>query len=99
MSRLIVEPIKCRWLLALVGALLHATCWSQASAYEDWNAKFQATYVWQAKHAFPSAYSGPNSLSADAEKSYSFTLTAAFGFRPWAGGEFYVNPEAAQGIP
>jgi high affinity Mn2+ porin len=33
------------------------------------------------------------------ENSYSFTATAALGFRPWAGGEFYFNPEVAQGVP
>src|SRR6185369_14028763 len=44
-------------------------------------------------------YSGANSLSAKKEKSYSFTATAALGFRLWTGGEFYLNPEAAQGVP
>lgn len=66
---------------------------------EDWNAKFQATYVWQKKPSFDAAYSGQNSLSPAAEKSYSYTMTAAFGVRPWAGGELYFDPEAAQGIP
>ena len=40
---------------------------------EDWNAKFQATYVWQTKGPFAAAYSGPNSLISKKEKSYSFT--------------------------
>ena len=84
---------------ALAGALLPAVCSAQAPESEDWGAKFQATYVWQGKRPFPAAYSGPNSLSADKEKSYSFTATAALGFRPWAGGELYFNPEAAQGVP
>ena len=53
----------------------------------------------QTKRAFPAAYSGSNSLSSAAENSYSFTATAALGFRPWTGGEFYFNPEAAQGVP
>ena len=43
---------------------------------ERWNAKFQATYIWQAKPGFNAAYSGANSLIPDAEKSYSFTSTA-----------------------
>lgn len=66
---------------------------------ESWNLKFQSTYVWQEKGPFAASYSGANSLSADKERSYSFTATVALGFRPWAGGEFYVDPEAAQGIP
>lgn len=84
---------------ALIGGLLPAVCTAQAPESEDWNAKFQATYVWQGKNAFPAAYSGSNSLSTDKEKSYSFTATAALGFRPWAGSEFYLNPEAGQGVP
>lgn len=84
---------------ALVGALLPIFCYAEAPETEDWNAKFQATYVWQDKQSFSAAYSGPNSLTTDKERSYSFTATAALGFRPWAGGEFYFNPEAAQGVP
>lgn len=84
---------------ALVGALLPIFCHAEAPETEDWNAKFQATYVWQDKQSFSAAYSGPNSLTTDKERSYSFTATAALGFRPWAGGEFYFNPEAAQGVP
>ena len=84
---------------ALSGALLPIFCHAEAPKTEGWNAKFQATYVWQDKRPFPAAYSGSNSLTANKERSYSFTATAALGFRPWAGGEFYFNPEAAQGIP
>ncbi len=62
-------------------------------------ARFQATYVWQSKRPFGAAYSGAHSLSADREKSYSFTATAFLGARPWAGGELYFNPEVAQGVP
>jgi high affinity Mn2+ porin len=83
----------------LVGALLPVICLAQASESEEWNAKFQATYVWQGKRPLSAIYSGPNSLSTDKEKSYSFTATAALGFRPWTGGELYVNPEASQGVP
>lgn len=66
---------------------------------ETWNAKFQATYVWQDKRPFAAAYSGTNSLRPGQEKSYSFTATAALGLRPWEGGELYFNPEVAQGVP
>src|SRR6266480_2084185 len=66
---------------------------------EETGAKFQATYVWQRKSPFGAPYSGPHSLSPDREKSYSFTATAALGTRAWTGGEFYFNPEVAQGVP
>src|SRR5882724_11508305 len=68
-------------------------------APEETSAKFQATYVWQRKTPFGAAYSGSHSLSTDREKSYSFTATAVLGTRTWRGGEFYFDPEIAQGVP
>src|SRR2546430_12841449 len=68
-------------------------------APEETSAKFQTTYVWQGKSPFGAPYSGPHSLSPDREKSYSFTATAALGTRACTGGEFYFNPELAQGVP
>ncbi|MFC0168950.1 carbohydrate porin [Pseudoduganella danionis] len=82
--------------LPLLTGYAHA---DQAATPEDWNAHLQSTYTWQNKHAFAAAYSGPNSLSTNRELSYSWTTTLALGWRPWQGGELYVNPEAAQGIP
>jgi len=67
--------------------------------YEDWTARFQTTYVRQVKPAMHAAYSGPNSLLADKEFSYTATATAYLGVRPWKGGELYLNPEVTQGIP
>lgn len=64
-----------------------------------WLAKFQSTYVWQTKPAFHADYSGPNSLSADAEKSYTFSATAYLGVRLWEGAELYADPEVVQGVP
>ena len=67
--------------------------------YEDWTARFQTTYVRQVKPAMRAAYSGTNSLLADKEYSYTATATAFLGFRPWQGGELYLNPEVTQGVP
>ena len=86
-------------LFALVAALVPINSFAAPAEAESWNAKFQSTYVWQGKRPFEAAYSGANSLTADAESSYSFTATTALGFRPWTGGEFYFNGEAAQGTP
>lgn len=66
---------------------------------EDWNAKFQSTYIWQRQSAFNSPYAGHNSLPATAEDAYTFSLTAAFGKRIWQGGELYFDPEVVQGVP
>ena len=86
-------------LAALLPDAAAAAAADAPAAEETWNAKFQATYVWQRKPGFGAAYSGPNSLSTDQERSYSSTATAFFGVRPWQGGELYLNPEVAQGIP
>ncbi len=83
---------------ALVPVLAQAQA-AETVETENWNAKFQSTYVWQRKPSFSAAYSGPNSLTVDKERSYSFTATAFLGWRPWTGGELYFNPEAAQGVP
>lgn len=72
---------------------------ANATELEEWNAKFQSTYIWQQKQAFNALYTGPNSLLPNNEKSYSFTATVGLGFRPWTGGELYFNPEVAQGVP
>jgi high affinity Mn2+ porin len=65
---------------------------------DSWNAHFQSTYVFQKKPGFNSPYEGPNSLSGSAERSYSFTATAAFGLRLGRATEVYFNPEVAQGV-
>ncbi|MEC5215537.1 high affinity Mn2+ porin [Actimicrobium sp. GrIS 1.19] len=68
-------------------------------ADEAANAKFQSTYVWQTRPSFAAAYSGPNSLRTEHEKGYSFSATAAFGWRLWHGAQLYFDPEVVQGVP
>lgn len=83
--------------LFLAAATINAMASAQAS--EDWNAKFQSTYVWQAKPSFNSPYEGEHSLISAREKSYSFTATAAFGYRLGKNTEAYFDPEVSQGVP
>jgi len=85
--------------MALQGCLFPVWSHANPSEEEEWNARAQATYVWQGKRPFSAAYSGPNSLTVGKESSYSFTTTAMLGWRPAAGHELYFNPEAAQGVP
>lgn len=72
---------------------------AQDADQEQYTSRFQATYIWQDKPAFPAQYTGPNSLIATREKGYTFSATGYFGFRPWRGAEIYWNPEAVQGNP
>ena len=69
------------------------------SGAETYQARWQTTFVYQRKPAFDAAYSGPNSLVPNREQSHSWTATAMLGVRPWAGGEIYLNPEIAAGVP
>jgi high affinity Mn2+ porin len=68
---------------------------------EDWNAKFQATFISQNKARFQSPYAGQNSLSSAAANSYSLTTTAYLGYRLASSAssstELYFNPELVQG--
>jgi high affinity Mn2+ porin len=58
----------------------------------------QTTYIRQFKPSFSAPYSGPNSLRAAREASYTLTGTL---FMAWRHGdtEIYLNPEAVEGVP
>ena len=47
---------------------------------------------------FRSPYAGPNSLPGGGQVRETWTTTAFLGVRLWQGGEFYFNPELAQGF-
>ena len=63
---------------------------------EDWNANFQATYVWQMHPGFAAAYDGAHSLKSQRETGYTLTATLFLGYRPWRGAELFFNPEMLQ---
>ena len=71
---------------------------AQDVAPEKWSAHLQSTYVWQRKPAFQAPYSANMSLIPERERSYSLTATASLGYRPWDGGEVYLDIEGAKGI-
>ena len=85
----------CAGFASFISASAHATADGEP---QDVDARFQATYIWQTKPSFPAAYSGPNSLSAQKEKSYSFSGTAFLGLRLARDTEVYFNPEVVQGV-
>ncbi len=69
-----------------------------AAQYDRWNLHGQYTFVGQGYESFRSPYAGPNSLTGGAQFKNTQTATAFIGFRPWDGGEIYVNPELMQGF-
>jgi high affinity Mn2+ porin len=64
----------------------------------DWNVHAQTTFIASAYPAFRSPYAGTDSLPGGGQARETWTTTAFLGVRLWQGGEFYFNPELAQGF-
>ena len=64
----------------------------------DWNVHAQTTFLPQGYASFRAPYSGTNSLPGIGQLQQTWTTTAFLGARLWEGGEFYFNPELAQGF-
>lgn len=69
----------------------------RAQETESFNVHGQSTVVIQGHGAFPSPYAGENSFQDRKEVRTSFTGTLFLGWRPWRGGELYLDAEAAGG--
>jgi high affinity Mn2+ porin len=63
-----------------------------------WNVHAQTTFIPTAYPSFRSPYAGTNSLPGSAQAQETWTTTAFLGVRLWQGGEFYFDPELAQGF-
>ena len=64
----------------------------------DWNVHAQTTFLPSAYPAFRSPYAGTDSLPGGGQARETWTTTAFLGVRLWQGGEFYFDPELAQGF-
>lgn len=64
----------------------------------DWNVHGQTTAIAQGYPSFRSPYQGQNSLPGAGRTRETWTVGAFLGWRLWDGGEFYFNPEIAQGF-
>jgi high affinity Mn2+ porin len=64
----------------------------------DWKVHGQTTFLPQVYPSFRSPYAGGNSLPGAGQTQATSTTTAFLGVRLWQGGEFYFNPELAQGF-
>ena len=69
-----------------------------APAPQTWAFHAQSTFIYQGHPAFRSPYQGSNSLDAVANARETWDLTAYVGWRPWAGGELWINGEIDQGF-
>ncbi len=87
-------------ILLILFFMMPAFAHAEETTEEDWNAKFQATYIYQYQPAFNAAYSGPNSLGPYASDGWTATVTGFLGWRlPWQTGEVYFNPEVVSVVP
>lgn len=85
-----------------------ASPWTSSAAFpvngmqipqsSDWNVHGQTTFVQQAYPRIRSPYEGANSLPGGGQGRETWTADAFLGWRLWQGGEFYFNPELAQGF-
>lgn len=64
----------------------------------NWNVHGQTTVIMQGYPRMRSPYEGANSLPGGGQGRETWTTDAFFGWRLWQGGEFYFNPELAQGF-
>ncbi|WP_347710867.1 carbohydrate porin [Bradyrhizobium sp. CB1650] len=64
----------------------------------DWNVHAQTTFLPQGYGPMHSPYASPQSLPGGGQLQATWTTTAFLGARLWDGGEFYFNPELAQGF-
>jgi high affinity Mn2+ porin len=65
---------------------------------DAWSVHVQTTVLPQGYWSIRSPYAGPNSLPAGGQLAATWTSTAFLGVKLWQGGEFYFNPELAQGF-
>jgi len=64
----------------------------------DWNVHAQTTFLPQVYPAIRAPYGTGQSLPGGGQLQATWTTTAFVGARLWEGGEFYFNPELAQGF-
>ncbi|MDE2368122.1 MAG: carbohydrate porin [Burkholderiales bacterium] len=69
-----------------------------AHAQSAWSAYGQGTLVVQGHAGFAAAYSGPQSLSATAQRKETTDLTVYAGRGLWQGAEFWIDGEIDQGF-
>ena len=67
-------------------------------APQIWAVHAQATFIAQGNASFPAPYQGKNSLDSDANGRETADVTLYLGVRPWAGAEFWIDPELDQGF-
>lgn len=92
-----VKPVTITFAIAALTFL--APSIQAETVQETVSAQYQATWNWQWHPGFTSDVQSRNSLGSAASRMYTLSLTAHWGMRTWQGGEIYLNPEIASGVP
>jgi len=85
--------------ITLAGLCCGSLAWAQVDETENVTARYQVTYNGQMHPSFHSSVSGTNSMTAATDRMFTLSATAHWGARVWQGGEIYINPELAAGVP
>lgn len=96
--RLSVAALWTGLTLGAGAAVASETASAPGPSPQDWAVHGQATFVEQATLGFHSPYRGPNSLDPAARGRETLDATLSAGFRPWRGGEIWIDPEVDQGF-
>ena len=89
--------LSCLLWLWSAAALAQEAQTSKSEEFEQ--ARYQSTYNTQRHPAFPAVGSGLNSLTPNADRMFTFSLTGHWGKRFDNGVEVYMNAEMAAGEP
>ncbi|RKR80650.1 high affinity Mn2+ porin [Mucilaginibacter gracilis] len=84
-------------ILLLISSYAFSQSQQPKDSVEKWSTHFQLTVIDQSHPSFKSAYSGENSLNADADEALSLTTTLFIGRKLWTGAAVYFNPEVSGG--
>jgi high affinity Mn2+ porin len=90
--------MNCRFVDAPWNAPAAASAKPALPESDLWNVHAQTTFLPQTYPSFRSPYAGTNSLPGRSQTQATWTATAFLGVRLWQGGEFYFDPELAQGF-
>ena len=70
----------------------------EAPASQTWAFHAQSTFVYQGHPSFRSPYQGAYSLDSVANARETWDATVYLGWRPWTGGEVWIDGEIDQGF-
>ena len=85
------------WLLLCAALCAPSARGEDRPEQQSFEIHYQATVATQAHPGFPAAYSGPHSLSSDAESATSVVMDVFLAARLWPGAELYFDPELSGG--